>query len=206
MQNSSSLTDKLFTTAIIGGVAVGGYFFISSKMKQAAKRDTESKLGQSPSGQQALAIRNALNPSGMAWLMSMDTTNTKELMKIARQIKDFKQVAEAYRNLYDSDLSTDLTNEMSAKESQTFFALANATFYKRYLVGEQIPVITPTITFFKASAPLKSNIVFTQKVPFVNMGTRVVTVIMKDGKQVMNEITYKGKNYWVMAKQLKPKK
>lgn len=176
-------------------------------MKKAAKRDTESKLGQSPSGQQALQIRNALNPSGVSWLMSMDTTNVTQIMKVAKNIKDFKQVAEAYRNLYDSDLSTDLTNEMNAKESQQFFALANATFFKRYNPGESIKVIVPAISLYKHFVPSKANLVRREKAAYVTMGTKFQPVVIGNQKPInMVEITLKGVKYWVLEKELQPKK
>ena len=212
MNAPTSVIDKLLNVALIAGGGVALYFFVSAKMKKAALQDTEGKLGQSKEGQQALQIRAALNPSGMSWLMGADGTNNKALFITARNITDFKAVASAYRNLFQSDLSTDLTNELKAQEATMFFNIVNATKEKRYLPNDVVQTKTGKITLYKLPNPTAKNIV--NKIDAINVliGKEVNRVQIFDKTKntqvliLMNNITFQGKNYWVLSNELKPKK
>ena len=205
------MIDKLINIAIIGVVGVGGYMFINAKMKQANLEKTEGVLGESVDAQQAVLLRTAINPSGIPWLLGVDGKNANTLLKVARQIKDFKKVAEAYRNLYKEDLSNNLTNEFKGKELDAFFAIVNANRIGAYLVGEKIPIVNGSVNAFKNAAPSTVNFAGKIKAPFVIM-TKVVTKVPynignKRGQWIMNLVELPdGRKFYVKNTELLKKK
>lgn len=108
---------------VLGGAVVlgGGWFLWNRYQTQKNIEDVEKKIQTSPAGQQAMQLRAAFNPSGNNWMSSFDGTDNKALVSISKQIKDFGEVAESYRKLYKSNLSEDLTNEMSSSELIAFY-------------------------------------------------------------------------------------
>lgn len=97
------------------------YFLVSavSKSKQQAYLNN---AGQDVTTQQAQALRDAFNRSGVSYLMAFDGTDTDLVFQTAAQITDYKAVSEAYRVLYPgSELTTDLQTELSRTDLQKFW-------------------------------------------------------------------------------------
>lgn len=116
---------------LVGGVVVGigGYLLYKVGKKIIAdmkKQSTESEADDSPEVQQAMALRSAMNPSGMSWLKSVDGTNTTAIFDAAKQIKKLDDVSAAYKNLYSDDLLMDLQNDLSTSDYQKFLTMVSS--------------------------------------------------------------------------------
>ena len=83
--------------------------------------------GSDLSTQQAIQLRQAMNPSGSGWLMDFDGTDFATITTIAGQISSFADVSQAYRALYDADLTADLTGELDRDQLTQFWALINGS-------------------------------------------------------------------------------
>jgi len=106
------VVDKV-TNLAIGAVLLGVAWWGGKKIIQnIRKNSTEKKLADSLEVQQATALRNAMNPSGISWMMNIDTTDDAAILQTAKEIKDLKTVQEAYRKLYNDSLIDDLKSEM----------------------------------------------------------------------------------------------
>lgn len=113
---------------LVGGAVLGTgawlLFRYGSKIFDSARRKgAEMQLDDSPEARQATVLRSAMNPSGMSWLMSMDTTDTAKVLDTARSITNLDEVIRSYRNLYSSDLVKDLQSELSSEDYQKFMTL-----------------------------------------------------------------------------------
>ncbi len=116
---------------LVGGVVVGigGYLLYKVGKKIIAdmkKQSTENQADDSPEVQQAMALRSAMNPSGMSWLKSVDSTNTTAIFDAAKQIKKLDDVSAAYKNLYSDDLLMDLQNDLSTSDYQKFLTMVSS--------------------------------------------------------------------------------
>ena len=116
---------------LVGGVVVGIGGFLLYKLGKKIiadmnKKSTESQADDSPEVQQAMAMRSAINPSGVSWLKSMDGTNTTAIFDTAKQIKKLDAVSTAYRNLYSDDLLMDLQSELSTSDYQKFLTMVSS--------------------------------------------------------------------------------
>jgi LPXTG-motif cell wall-anchored protein len=108
---------------IVGGTA--GYFLLKKTLAASAKNSVDLTIGDSKEAQQAQGLRAAFNPSGTSWLMSTDGTNNDAVFTIANQITDLSTVATKYKALYGTNLSDDLTSELTAEELTKFYAAVN---------------------------------------------------------------------------------
>ena len=104
---------------IAGGLYLG-YRVGSSIVEDLRARHTALQADNSPSVQQALALRSAMNPSGMSWLMWADGTDEAAIRQLAGQIRNLDEVITAYRSLYRSELLEDLQGELSNEQFQSF--------------------------------------------------------------------------------------
>jgi hypothetical protein len=116
---------------LVGGVVVGVggfllYKFGSSIFQTINHRNTEGQADSNPDVQQALALRSAINPSGISWMKSFDGTNTAALLDTAKQIKNLDAVSSAYRQLYNDDLLMDVQSELSSDDYQKFLTLVSS--------------------------------------------------------------------------------
>ncbi len=116
---------------LVGGAAIGIGGFILYKLARKVitgiqKQNTEKMADDSPEVRQAMALRSAMNPSGITWMRSFDGTNTKVIFDIVKQIKKLDDVGSAYRKLYDDDLLKDLQNELSATDYQKFLTMVSS--------------------------------------------------------------------------------
>ncbi len=100
---------------------VGG--IITTKVVQKLKQDNAFKNADSEEVQQAIAIRSALNPSGVSWLSSMDSTDLDTLYQVAGQITNIKKVVKQYKNLYQRSMMDDLQKDLEPEEYQKFLLL-----------------------------------------------------------------------------------
>jgi len=169
---------------LVGGVVVGVGSFLLYKVirkiiTKARQGNTEKKLDDSPEVRQASVLRNAMNPSGISWMMSFDNTSTDVILDTAKSIKNLDEVMTSYKKLYDSDLLEDLQKELSTEEYQKFTTIietnagkkgaAPTTFIKKnqmVVAKKSIRVrSTPDATYtggvFQSSSD--NNILFTTK-------------------------------------------
>lgn len=169
---------------LVGGVVVGTGSFILYKVirkiiAKARQGNTEKKLDDSPEVRQASVLRNALNPSGISWMMSFDNTSTDVILDTAKNIKNLDEVMTSYKKLYDSDLLEDLQKELSTEEYQKFTTIIESNTGKKgaaptvFVKKNQMVVAkkairvrsTPDATFtdgvFQSSTD--NNILFTTK-------------------------------------------
>lgn len=107
-------------------VVVVIYLFITgfTKSKQQTYLDN---AGTDVNTQQAQALRDAFNRSGISYLMGVDGTDTDLVFQTAAQITDYKLVSDAYRVLYNSELTTDLQSELSRTDLAKFWSIVYKT-------------------------------------------------------------------------------
>ena len=77
---------------IVNGILVLGGIYITYRLGKKIidginKKDTQTKADDSPEVRQAMALRSAMNPSGISWMMSFDTTNTNSIFNIYSSTK-----------------------------------------------------------------------------------------------------------------------
>ena len=108
---------------LVAGVVVGIGGFLTYKLirkiwSSIRSNATEKQADDDPNVRAAMTLRIAMNPSGISWMKSFDTTNNDAVFNAAKNITDLDAVIKAYRKLYDSDLMADLQSELSADEYQ----------------------------------------------------------------------------------------
>jgi hypothetical protein len=104
---------------IAGGLYLG-YRLGSSLLADLREQRTALQADNSPTVRQALALRSALNPSGLSWLMWADGTDEAAIRQLSGQISNLDAVITAYRALYRSELLEDLQGELSQAMFQEF--------------------------------------------------------------------------------------
>jgi hypothetical protein len=137
---------------IVNGIFVIGGMVITYKLAQKLlleyrKSSTQSQVDDSPSVRQAIALRSAINPSGISWFKSFDTTNVSVVMETAKSITNLDQVIKDYSNLFGDNLLDDLQGELSASEFQTFLSTIAANPKKQAGGGS-----APAVEYAKASS------------------------------------------------------
>ena len=110
--------DSLIDYAVKGGLLLlllwGGKKFYN----QWRTNQQEKKAGDDPATQQAIKFRTAMEGAG---------TDEKTVFETAKEITDWDAVTKAYRNLYNTNLTEDLKDDLSAEEYQKFFNIINLT-------------------------------------------------------------------------------
>ena len=71
-----------------------------------------------------------MNPSGISWMMSIDTTNTSSVMDTAKTITNLDSVQKAYKNLYQDNLLDDLQSELSTSDYQKLLTIVSSNSKK----------------------------------------------------------------------------
>lgn len=118
------LSDKNETLVVRFLVIIVAYFLLRSIVKRAAKKAAQEQVAAGDTNSLiAVEMRQAMNPSGTTWLMDFDGTETEALFNAARKATNFSAVSSAYASLYDSDLITDIQNELSVADFAQFQAL-----------------------------------------------------------------------------------
>ena len=113
---------------LVAGAIVGVGGFLTYKLvrliwSSIRSNATSKQADDDPNVRAAMTIRIAMNPSGISWMKSFDTTDNDAIFNAARTITDLDAVIKAYRKLYDSDMMTDLQGELSAEEYQKFLTM-----------------------------------------------------------------------------------
>lgn len=109
----------------LGGLALA--YRLGKGIVQDMKKEGALRLADdSPQVQQALLLRDALNPSGISWLMPLDQTNVGKVLDVAAQIAHLDSVAAAYRDLFQDSLYQDLQNELSTLNYQKFLTIVSS--------------------------------------------------------------------------------
>lgn len=108
---------------------------LNAGWKKSTAQVVSQNAGSDPSTQQAIQLRQAMNPSGSSWFMGFDTTDTTLLFATAKAITSYSDVAKAYLALYQSDLTNDLQSDLKADELVQFWALVNGTKPSRATTG-----------------------------------------------------------------------
>lgn len=110
--------DTIIDYAVKGGLLLlllwGGKKFYN----QWRTNQQEKKAGDDPATQQAIKFRTAMEGAG---------TDEKTIFETAKEITDWDAVTKAYRNLYNTNLTEDLKDDLSAEEYQKFFNIINLT-------------------------------------------------------------------------------
>jgi hypothetical protein len=125
--------DRIFAPGpqlLNGLLALGGLFLayrVGKGIVLDMKKESALRLADdSPQVQQALLIRDALNPSGISWLMALDQANVAKVLDLAAQITDLDRVAGAYRDLFGENIYRDLQNELSTLNYQKFLTIVSS--------------------------------------------------------------------------------
>lgn len=145
---------------LIGGVAIGlgGYALYKlgkGIIANIKKNQTQSNVGENLETQQATILRTAMNPSGISWMKSFDTTDNDTILATATQIKDLNAVVKSYKNLYQDDLLTDLQSELSTEDYKKFLSIvqgnsqSNGTTSTAYAKPQQLIVAIKDVTVRK---------------------------------------------------------
>jgi hypothetical protein len=121
VNNTDDFKKRILTIGFYGVLSYAAYRFgLKPIMDKAKKNKTSSNLINDPNSSAATMLYNAINPSGIKWMRSFDSTNEKKIYDAARSIKDWGKVQINYRNLYSRDLLSDLQSELDGDEYQTF--------------------------------------------------------------------------------------
>jgi hypothetical protein len=145
---------------LIGGVAIGlgGYALYrlgKGIIENIKKNQTQSNVGENLETQQATVLRTSMNPSGISWMKSFDTTDSNTILATASQIKDLNSVVKSYKNLYQDDLMTDLQSELSTEDYKKFLSIvqgnsqAKGTTATAYAKPQQLIVAIKDVTVRK---------------------------------------------------------
>ncbi len=110
---------------IVQGILVVGGIYITYRVGKNIiaglnKSGAQSKVDDSPAVRQAIALRSAINPSGISWMKSFDFTSVDALYNTAKLITNLDTVAKEYSNLYQDNMLDDLQSELSGSEYQKF--------------------------------------------------------------------------------------
>lgn len=181
------------------------YLFISgfTKSKQQTYLDN---AGTDKNTQQAQALRDAMNRSGIAIMMSVDGTDVPLIMQTAQQITDYKAVADSYRVLYPgSELTTDLASELSRPDLQAFYDIVNkktttstgvvtgSTVTNASLIGKQVKaILTANIRVDNPPYPVENTLFGSNKQAKAGdiLGSYVTEKILFDVPEKGDRITF----------------
>ncbi|WP_028523204.1 hypothetical protein [Runella limosa] len=123
------------------------FYLVRNVIRNGAKQATQNAVAAGDNNALiAVEMRQAMNPSGTAWMMSFDLTDKEALFNCARKITDFAAVSRAYTDLYDSDLITDLQEELGADgfaQFQAYLGKGGATG-RFYCVADGAPAYEVT--------------------------------------------------------------
>jgi hypothetical protein len=100
----------------MGVFAVGGYFGVRYLWRKYQANQQNDAAGGDINIQAAMEIHQAIDGAG---------TSEKVLFTVANRISDWKAVSEAYRKLYNTNMTDDLKGDLSASDFQKFMNLYN---------------------------------------------------------------------------------
>ena len=130
---------------IVNGILVLGGIYITYRLGKKLiaefnKSNAQDNADDSPEVRQAMTLKSAMNPSGISWMMSFDTTNSSKILETAKVITNLDNVRAAYKNLYQSNLLDDLQSELSTDDYQKFMTIVSSNQNKVTSSGGSAPV------------------------------------------------------------------
>lgn len=147
------------------GVLVVAFFVGRKLIRNAAQNSADSQIDTDPAAGQARAFNAAMNPSGIEWMRSFDTTNTQAIYDIAPQIISLDKVKDFYKaQTQGRILHEDLIKELGADGYNKFLALATkgkSGSIKYSPVRTDIPANKWVIT--KAEANIRKTPIYQNK-------------------------------------------
>jgi hypothetical protein len=130
---------------IVSGILMLGGIYITYRLGKKlidglSKSDAQAKADDSPEVRQAMALRSAMNPSGVSWMRNFDTTNDSSILDTAKTITKLDSVVGAYKNLYQNNMLDDLQSELTTSDYQKFLNIISANQKKDVNSGGSAPV------------------------------------------------------------------
>tara|TARA_R110002124_G_scaffold285303_1_gene463665 strand:- start:193 stop:627 length:435 start_codon:yes stop_codon:yes gene_type:complete len=112
-------------------IAIALFFVLKKFANVAAQQKSFSDLQAGETGYlnpNALAtlFKQAMNPSGYAFLMDADGTNEELIFELAAKTNDYRSVFDAYTKQYSRNLTTDLVAELSTDDYNKFLLTLNS--------------------------------------------------------------------------------
>jgi len=118
-------------STLMRGLIMAGGIYLSYRLGKKLlaslqKSGAQYRADDSPAVRQAMALRSAINPSGISWMKSLDMTNNTLVFDTAKQITQLDEVIKAYKNLYRDNLLDDLQSDLSGSEFQKFLSIVSS--------------------------------------------------------------------------------
>jgi hypothetical protein len=128
VQDTDDLKRRAMTIGFYGLAGFLGYkFVLQPQIDKYKLRKEQNDVVYNDNKRQATVLYNAMNPSGIKWMKSFDTTNEDMIYEAARKITDWGEVQTTYRNLYKRDLLSDLESELKTNELKTFYSIISSS-------------------------------------------------------------------------------
>ena len=128
IQDTDDLKRRAMTIGFYGLAGFLGYkFVLQPQIDKYRQRKEKNDIVYNDNKRQATVLYNAMNPSGIKWMKTFDTTNEDMIYEAARKITDWNEVQTTYRNLYKSDLLSDLESELKTTELKTFYSIISSS-------------------------------------------------------------------------------
>ena len=128
IQDTDDLKRRAMTIGFYGLAGFLGYkFVLQPQIDKYRQRKEKNDIVYNDNKRQATVLYNAMNPSGIKWMKTFDTTNEDMIYEAARKITDWNEVQTTYRNLYKSDLLSDLESELKTNELKTFYSIISSS-------------------------------------------------------------------------------
>ena len=122
---NNNIPDGTVDKLIKVGVVVVAFFVVKKLLNKAAQDSADGQIDTDPAAGHARALNAAMNPSGIDWMRTFDTTDTKAIYEIAPQITSLDNVKNFYKaQTQGRILHEDLINELGADGYNKFLALA----------------------------------------------------------------------------------
>lgn len=118
--------DGEYNNLLIVVLALAAFYLLVRGWSKSKQQTYLDNLGTDLSSQQAAALRDAMNRSGIDLLIDIDGTDVELIMQTARQITSYSAVADAYRVIYNDELTVRLQKELSRTDFITFNSLIPA--------------------------------------------------------------------------------
>lgn len=110
-------------------IAIAAFFVLRKFAMDAAKEKSLSDLQETGGVLNANALatlyRQAINPSGYAWMKDYDGTDEDLLFDLAAKTYSYIPVYDAYKKQYSDDLTNDIRGELNNTDYQRFLTILN---------------------------------------------------------------------------------
>jgi len=206
-------SSPITTLILVGAGAAGiyfGYKFIKGKMDDEATAEQDKTILSDPNVQQALILRQGVNPSGHSWLMAVDGVKTDVILDTAKKITNLPAVEAAYAKQYPgSVLMDDLTEKLSADNMNEFLSITKTSGVlndpevakfsgpkNNFSVGDTVINSTKgNISYYSAYKPNPKKASFKAVPPGGTVGT-IVTMIQFRRLSSKDKKTVVAVEYW----------